>query len=319
MILLVLVIFLASAPVYIRNEYYIHVLIMMFINILIASGLRLIMTTGLVPFCHAAFIAIGGYTSSLLVMEAGFNSWIALLISLATSALIAVSFGFVLLRLKGAYFFMATAAFGEIVLLIFTRWTKPFGGPAGLIDIPAPSGINIPGIVSIVFISKTSFYYLVLILTLFAMVIAYRIDRSRLGDIWTGISQTEELAEAVGVSTMLYKTIAFALGSCMAALGGVLEAHYLTHINPSQFGFFALVNYLVYVIAGGQRSFIGPILGTAILMILSEILGMYESLAYYQVLIYGIVLVLVVLFLPEGFVSIAEKLSASWVSKPQTE
>lgn len=298
-------------PTLIKNDYTIHILIMVFFNILIASSLRLIMTMGLVPFSHAAFVAIGGYTSALTVMKLGLSSWIGLIFAPITAMVIAIAFGFILLRLRGAYFFMATAAFGEIVLLIFTRWTNPFGGAAGLISIPVPNPITIPGLLSIGFGSKTSFYYLTLVVTWVLILIAYRLDKGRIGAIWTGIQQAEPLAQSVGINVMLYKIIAFAVGSSMGAVAGALQAHYYSHINPAGFGFFQLVNYLIFVMIGGHKRFIGPMIGASLLTMLTEFLSSYEALALYQVIVYGMVLILVVMFLPEGIASLPNK-AVSW-------
>lgn len=313
---ILLLILALVTPVFIKNEYHIHILTMSFLNILIASSLRLTMTTGLVPFSQAAFVAIGGYASALAVMKLGMSSWLSLIFALLITMVIAISFGLVLLRLRGTYFVMASAALGEIVLLIFTRFKNPFGGAAGLSNIPVPDPIIIPGLFSIVFGSKTSFYYLVLIITLFLMFIAYRLDKGRLGSIWSGIQQAEQLVQSVGISVKLYKIIAFTVGSCMGALAGAFQAYYVSHIDPAGFGFFQLVNYLIFVMAGGSKKFIGPVVGAFLLTMLAEFLSIYESLALYQTIIFGLILILIVIFLPDGLVSLPQKVSlSSWYLK----
>jgi branched-chain amino acid transport system permease protein len=300
------------APTFLRDEYYIHILIMVFLNVLIASGLRVIMTTGLVSFCHAAFVAIGGYTSALCVTRLGMNSWLGLLLAMIIATIIAVAFGLILLRLKGAYFFIATTAFGEIVLLTFTRFPEPFGGAAGSMNIPPPSPIHLGGIMTVTFGSKMSFYYYALALTLLLLLISYRLDRGRMGAIWTGIQEAEPLAQSLGINVMLYKTVAFCIGCSMAAAAGAFQAHYYSHISPGGFGFFALVNYLVFVVIGGSGRFSGPILGAALLTIFSEFLSFYEQYAMYQTIVYGFVLILVVMFLPQGVVSLPGRISSWW-------
>ena len=308
-VLLILLIFVA--PIFIKNEYFLHVLIMIYISILITSGLRLIMTTGLVSFCHAAFIGIGGYTSALTVMRLGQSSWVGLVFSLLVTIVIAIALGFVLLRLRGTYFFLATLAFGEVVMLVFTRWTNPFGGAAGLMDIPPPNPIIIPGLFTIKFDTMVAFYYFALIITLVLMLIAYRLDKGRMGAIWTGLQQAEQLAQSVGINIMLYKVIAFTIGSSMAAVAGAFQAHYIYHVHPGGFGFLVLVNYLIFVVVGGSKRFWGPVIGTTLLTLLSEFLGFYGNLAQYQSIIYGIVLIFFIIFLPEGLVCLPDKAS-SW-------
>jgi branched-chain amino acid transport system permease protein len=308
-----LVLLLLALPLSVRNEYHLHILTMVFMNILIAVSFRMTMTTGLVPFSQAAFVAIGGYASALAVMRLGLSSWLGLIFAILVSMAIAIVFGLILLRLRGTYFFMATTAFGEIVLLIFTRFTNPFGGAAGLVNIPVPNPIIIPGLFSVVFGSKISFYYLALMITLVLILIAYRLDRGRLGSIWTGLQQAEQLAQSVGINVMLYKIIAFSVGSSIGAAAGAFQAHYFSHINPSGFGFFQLCNYLIFVMIGGRKKFAGPVIGAFLLTMLAEFLSLYESLALYQTIVFGLVLILVVIFLPDGLISLPEKVSlSSW-------
>jgi branched-chain amino acid transport system permease protein len=306
-----LVLLLLVFPVLVSNEYYLHVLIMTYLGILIASSLRLVMTIGLVSFAHAAFVAIGGYTSALAVMRLDLNYWVALQLAVVTAMVIAASFGVVLLRLKGTYFLIASFALGEIVLLIFTRFTNPFGGAAGLVDIPPPASIVFPGLFSITFTlgSKVSFYYLALALVLLLLSLAYRLDKGRLGAIWNSIRMADQLAESLGVNAMLYKVTAFTIGCAMAAVAGTFQAHYYSHINPSGFNIFVLVNYMIYAVVGGTKRFYGPIIGAVFMTFLAEFLSFSQKLADTQVIIYGVILILVIIFLPEGIVSLPGKLS----------
>jgi branched-chain amino acid transport system permease protein len=311
-LLLILLIFVA--PIFIKSKYFIHVLITIYISILITSGLRLIMTIGLVSFCHAAFIGIGGYTSALTVMKLGQSSWVGLIFALLVTIVIAIGLGLVLLRLRGTYFFLATLSFGEVVMLVFTRWTNPFGGAAGLMHIPPPNPIIISGLFTIKFDTIVAFYYFALMITLVLMLIAYRLDKGRMGAIWTGLQQAEQLAQSVGINIMLYKVIAFTIGSSMAAVAGAFQAHYISHVHPGGFGFLVLVNYLIFVVVGGSKNFWGPVIGTTLLTLLSEFLGLYGNLAQYQTIIYGIVLIFFIMFLHEGIISLPEKVS-SWYQK----
>lgn len=306
-----LIILLFICPLFVKNEYYLHILIMTLMNILIASSLRIVMTMGLVSFAHAAFVAIGGYASALGVMRLGMNSWLGLVFAVMVAIAVSFTFGFILLRLKGTYFLIATFAFGEIVLLVFTRFTSPFGGAAGLIDIPLPNPVGIPGLFSIVFQSKTSFYYLALSLMLVLMLVSYRLDRGRLGAIWTAIRQADQLAESMGINIMVYKVIAFTIGCAMASAAGAFQAHYYSHINPAGFGIFVLVNYLIYVVVGGSKRFVGPIVGAASMTFLAEALSLYQSLTDYQTIVYGIILILVIIFLPDGIINLPEKVSVN--------
>jgi branched-chain amino acid transport system permease protein len=298
-------------PVVVRNEYYLHILIRVFLNILVASGLYVIMTCGLVSFCHAAFMAIGGYASALLVMKLGFHSWLGLLGALGVTILIAAAFGLVLLRLKGTYFFIGTFAFGELIILTFSQTENPFGGSGGLMNIPLPDPLSLFGLWTLSFNSKLSFYYLALFFMVVPLWIVYRLERSRTGSTWTAIQQAEPLAQSVGIHVMKYKTIAFILGSAMGAVGGVFLAHYASHLNPGQFDAFQLMNYLTFVMVGGSKNFWGPVIGAILLTLFGDLLSLNQSLALYQTIVYGLVLIIVILFLPDGIASIWKKRQVS--------
>jgi branched-chain amino acid transport system permease protein len=295
-------------PFFDRSEYHIHVLIVIFINALIAGGLRLIMTTGLVSFCHATFVAIGGYASALTVMRLGWNSWIGLAVAVSITMALAIPFGFILLRLRGVYFFMATIALGEFILVVFTRWQNPFGGEAGLRHIPYPDPISFFGLFTVTFGSKVSFYYFAFFLALLLLGVAYLLERGRLGDIWSGIQQAEQAAQSVGVNVMLYKMTAFTVGSAMAAAAGVVQTHYQTQINPQAYGLLAMMDYLIFVVVGGSKRFVGPSIGVAFLTIISEWLGSYEVLIPYKPILYSMLLIIVVLFWPGGLASLLDRL-----------
>lgn len=295
-------------PVFDKREYHIHVLTIMCINALIAGGLRVIMMTGLVSFSHATFVAIGGYTAALSVMKFGWNSWIGLVLALAIAIILAMLFGFILLRLRGVYFFMATIALGEFILIVFTRWQDPFGGAAGLRRIPYPDPFSFFGLFPVTFGSKVSFYYFAFFLAVLLLGTAYLLEKGRLGDIWTGIQQAEKAAQSVGVNVMLYKIIAFAVGSAMAAAAGVVQTHYQTQINPQAYGLLAMMDYLIFVVVGGTKRFIGPLIGVTFLTIISEWLGFYEVLIPYKPIIYSVLLVLVVMFWPGGLASLMDRL-----------
>ncbi len=308
---LVIVLLAFSFPLFDAREYHIHILTTIFINVLIATGLRVIMTTGLVSFSHAAFVAIGGYASALTIMKLGLSSWLGFIFAIIVAMALAIPFGFILLRLRGVYFFMATIALGEFILIIFTRWQEPFGGAAGLRHIPFPDPIYFFGLYAIEFGSKISFYYLGLILTLVLLGIVYLLEKGRMGEIWSGIQQAEQAAQSVGINIMLYKIIAFTIGSSMAAIAGVMQTHYQTQINPHAYGLFTMMNYLIFVVVGGSRNFMGPVFGVVFLTLISEWLGFYEALISFKPIIYSLMLILVVMFLPGGLASMPNRLSIS--------
>jgi branched-chain amino acid transport system permease protein len=293
-----------GAPLFIENEYYLHTIIRLFLNMLVATGLYTIMRVGLVSFAHTAFMAIGGYTSALMVMKLGLNSWSGLICALLITSACAYIFGMILLRLKGTYFLIASFAFAELVILLFSQIQKPFGGAGGLMNIPLPTAIPLLGAGDLVFSTKRSFYYLALVFLLVPLYTIHRVEKSRIGEIWAGIQQSDLLAKSVGINIMAYKTVAFVLGSVLAALGGTFIGHYSSHLSPGQFDAFQLLNYLTFVMIGGSKKLIGPLIGATLLTLLGEWLALFRALSLYQSIIYGLVLIIVVLFLPDGLISL---------------
>lgn len=192
----VLVIAVFLIPVFLDSAYWLHLIIQMSLMSIMATGLYLIFTTGQVSFAHAGFAGIGAYTSAMLALNWGVSSWIALPAAAIMPGLFALLIGWITLRIKGAYFFLATFAFGQIVVLIISNYlTDVFGGVSGLTRIPAPNAITLPGLSSIQFAGKVPFYYLALVLMLITVAVMYRLDKSRIGKILRAIQAGDSLAE----------------------------------------------------------------------------------------------------------------------------
>ena len=168
---LAIVIALFLVPVITTNTYYHYVLIMIFLNAILALSLRLIMNTGEISFAHAAFMAVGAYASAILVTRAGFSVWAAFPVASLITAALAVVVGIPALRVKGVYFFLVSFSFGMVVILIIKSWPGFLGGTWGIPDVPQPGGITTTG----------SFYFLALGLTALTLLVLYLLDRSRFG------------------------------------------------------------------------------------------------------------------------------------------
>ena len=264
------IILLFLVPLFITGKYHLHVLIMVGMAIILASSLRLIFNTGLLSLGHGGMMSIGAYTSTLLVMELGFSSWAAMGLGAVAATAMALIVGFPFTRLKGMYFALVTVFFSEIIRRITEQWKDITGGTFGIYSIPGPDPIVIPGILTVDFSSKVHFYYLILIVTLLSLFVLYFIEHSRAGITWRSVRQSDSLAEAVGVNTARYKVLAFCIGSFFAGLAGAFFSQYITVITPTAFGFTYSVYVVVYMIVGGVNSFIGPIIGATVLVILPE-------------------------------------------------
>lgn len=301
---LILVIFVFLLPVITQqSEYILHVGIIIAFNVSLATSLWLLWSLGFVSFAHAGFMGIGAYTSALLFLRLGWPFWATMWIGAAVAAIIASLVSIPLMRTRAVYFFMASWALGEVIKMTFARYREFFGGWDGLFDIIPPK-LSILGLY-IDFSSRVAYYYLAVVVTVAIVFIIYRLNRSRIGMIFWSIHESEILAEHIGVPLLRYKVLAFTLTCFFAGLTGALYAHYHTYISPRTFDIWVSEFTLVHIIVGGLSTVAGPVLGASVLTLLDELL---RPLGFYRVIIFGIILILTVLFLPGGLESIPERI-----------
>jgi branched-chain amino acid transport system permease protein len=304
--LLVLLV-LVPAAVY-SSPYWIHVLIICVLNIGMAASVRLIFLAGEISACHAAFMAIGAYTSALLVKNLGFSSWLGLPLGGIAAALIGLSIGYATLKAKGIYFILTTLAFGEVVRLIISNWGL-LGAVNGLSNIPRPNPI-----LGIQFVGHLPYYYFVFFLTLITLGICYRIEKSRYGLILRSIAQAPPITESIGINIMSYKVLAFVIACFFAGAFGSFYAHYTTVIHPDMFTLWQSIMLLIYFQVGGVGSIWGAIMGGGFLTIAAEFLRATKHL---EVVSFAVLLIFIVLFMPEGLIALPSKVNSlySWWRK----
>ncbi len=302
---IVLLAILIFVPVLFRNLYQLGVITFMLINVLLAVSCWFIMTTGQVTLGHAGFAAIGGYLSAALTARYGLSSWWSLVIAMIGAGMIAFVIGYITLRIKGIYFIVATLALGEVIRVVFGAWDDPFGGLVGIMNLPSPDAMTIPGFHAIEFGSKVSLYYLTLALSLGGIVVMHRVNRSPIGLVFQGIRQADDLAENVGINIMGYKVLAFVIGCMFASMGGVLYTYIVGSIQPSSFTLIQSAYYLVYVAVGGSINVFGPILGALVLNILSEFL---RPIKEFEPIVFALILIGAVLLLHDGLIGLLETL-----------
>lgn len=262
------------------DPYYLRILILIGINIILALGLNIITgVTGQLSMGHAGFMSLGAYTSAILSMQFGLPFWFSLLAGASLAAIFGVLIGIPTLRLEGDYLAMVTIGFAEIIRVIFLNF-EPGGKAVGLAGIP----------------QHTSFI-LVLVLVLAAVLLNARILKSRIGRAWYAIRENEIAAEACGVDTTRLKVLAFTVGSFLGGLGGGLYAHYMFFIRPQDFGFMKSIEILNMVVLGGMGSIPGTVLGATLLTLAPEML---RIVAEYRLLFYGALLVILMIFRPNG-------------------
>jgi branched-chain amino acid transport system permease protein len=284
-------------PLFLENPYYLHLLILVAMNAALAMSFILIFRTGLITIAIAAFWGIGAYSSALLTMRLGIPVWVSFPLSAAISAAVAWAVGMVIVKKGGFNFVILSLVFSFIVVLLFSTF-KFFGGHVGIFNIPRPEDINLPFLGPLRFTSKAPYYYLMLLFILL-VILSYRaMYSSWLGRAWRAVGLSPSLAESIGIDVFKYRLLAFIVGSCTCGLMGSFFAHYYRALAPATFDPFKSLYVHLYALLGGiDSAFLGPIVGSAILILVPEGLRIAKEV---EPVLTGILLVLLAIFLPGG-------------------
>ena len=302
----VLVVALAL-PLVITNRYYSQVITMSLLFAIGALSLNLILGfTGQASLAHGGFFAIGAYGVAILTYTLGWNFWIALPASALLSGLIGLLVGMPTLRTRGAYFAIATLCLSEIIYLIAGNWMELTGGHNGIVGIPVPSPINIPGLGQLKFDTQISQYYLVLFFLLLTLFVMYRLTKSLRGMTFLATAINEDLSEAVGINIFRTKLLSFVVSNFFVGLAGGIYASLIGSISPSVASVAMTFNFLMYVLLGGITTLAGPIIGAFIIPVLLEYLQFLQD---YQMILFGLLLIIVIIYFPSGFMGLYKKVS----------
>lgn len=283
-----------------------EILVFLTINVLLVSTYRLLTLTGEWSLGHVVIMGVGAYASALYTKEFGVFVPVSMLLGGITAALIAILLSFPLFRMKGFYFLIGSFAAGEIIRLLWKRFRDPFGGAKGIKGIDPMPDFSI-GIYDFDFFEPISYYYFAGTIVIFCLWILWRIEKSPVGLTFHAVHWQDKLAEASGVNLRAYRTLAFAIASGFAGIGGALMAHYVGTINPNSFDVEVMVFVLTWAIVGGTGTFYGPILGCVLLTVLNEIVLREMGFEQLRPLIYGAILIASILFLPNGLESIVQR------------
>ena len=287
----------AILPVFVRSEYYLYLLVMVGIYTMVAVGLNLLMGyAGQVSLGHAAFVAIGAYTSAILTVRVGVSPWLALIAAALITALVAAAVGMPALRLRGHYLAMATLGFGMIVHRIALQWDGLTASDRGISGIPP---LSIEGVTLVSSTNDLGTYYVVWLVALLAVLGCSNIVDSRVGRAMRAVHGSEVAAETAGVNTARYKLQVFVLSAVLAGLAGSLYAHYMTYINPDPFDFAHSIALVVMVVIGGMASTWGAVVGAGSVQFI-EVLLDARHLHEQKPVAYGLILMLIMIFLPQG-------------------
>jgi branched-chain amino acid transport system permease protein len=307
---------LAALPLFITNPYNLHIMAMILFWAYLASAWNIVGGfAGQLSLGHGAYVATGAYVSSLLFANYGISPWQGMIIGGLLASVLGFIVGYPTLRLKGAYYALATVGFAEgfRVILVNTEKIGPWqtGGAQGFL---VPLMGNAPKYMQ--FMSKVPYYYIALALLLLVIGVSIWIDRSRLGYYLTALREDEDAALALGINTARTKLIAATLSAFFAGVGGVYYAQLIRYLEPNAVSGAVMSNQIVFLaIVGGKGTVLGPVLGGIFLTIIGEATRiLFGQLMGLHLFLYGIIVVLFVIFKPRGIIESCEKVYGKLIS-----
>lgn len=291
--LLLLAIAIGVFPFIAGDVYYLNVMVLAGLYAMASLGLCILMGyAGQISLGQNAFFAIGAYTSAIVSTKLGWPPLIGVVIGTVVASILAVIISVPSLKLEGFYLGMATLAFAEIIMVALNEFRGLTGGPFGFPGIPHFS------LLGFTFDSDLKYYFLVWTIVILFLVVSLNIINSRVGRALRTLGDSERGAMVLGINVSMVKVQIFVLGAVFASVGGSLYSHYVTFISPQAFSLFFGVLLITIIAVGGIDNIWGAIIGSIILIFLSEYLRFFKE---YYLMIYGGMLAIVMIFFPKGF------------------
>ncbi len=287
----------------VADNYVIYVMTRLYVYVLVALGLNLLTGyAGQVSLGHAAFFAIGAYTAAVLAERWHWPSVLCLVGAALFTAAVGYLLGLPCLRLSGLYLAMATLGFTLIVQEMLLQLAVITHGSEGMKVRPA-------SFLGLAFDSDYRKYYLLLVVTAAMLLFARNLVHGRTGRAFLAIRDNERAAAAMGVNLAQYKTIAFAISALYTGLAGALSAFIVGFLDPQEFSFFLSIQFITIIILGGLASLLGSVLGACFLIVLPELLA---GLDVWQALVYGLIMVATIIFMPFGLSGALRRYAHRW-------
>lgn len=284
-------------PHLVTSPYVMHLVILSGVYIILALSYDIVVGyLGMLSLAHPAFYGVGAYTSVLLVMRLDVPFLPAFVVAGVLASIVALAVGYPALRLSYHSFAIVTLAFALIVRIVWVNWVSLTNGPMGIPGVPRPR-LDLPFLGRIDVETSTGYYYFILVLVILTCLFVYGMIHSRVGRALMSIRENEILAETLGVNAFKYRMMAFAVGAFFAGLAGSFTAHYIAFVGPEFTDFYYITMLLIMVILGGSGTLHGVILGAIVFTFVPEYLRITPE---YRDVIYGVILVLTVVFVPGG-------------------
>lgn len=313
LIYLLVIIAAILLPIFVKDKYWMHIFILMCIWSITALSLNLIMGyAGQANLAMGGFFGIGSYATALLMLKLGMGFLPALVLSALLASIIGFLIGLPTLRTKGSYFAIGTLCFNVIIFIAVERWESLTEGTRGLMGIPTPAPINLPWGMTINFTTLAPMYYLMLFFLLITLFIVYRIVNSLVGRSLMAVRENEDLTNSIGINPMRTKLLAFVASIFLGSIAGSLYAVYIGFLDPEIASYHVTFEVLLFVMLGGIGTISGPIVGAIVVTLLGEVLHFLDA---FRLVAYGLILVLVIIFVPQGIVGGMQKLMAKFSAR----
>jgi branched-chain amino acid transport system permease protein len=277
-----------------RDQYLLHVAIMVLFYAVLATSLNLVVGyVGEFSLGHTAFLGMGAYTAALCATHFGWPMWLTLPAGGIVAGITGLVVGAITLRLQGPFFVIVTLAFAEVLRLTAMNWIALTNGPMGLAGIAQPAWLAGSGITD----AKHFYYYVAVLLLAITVYIAYRFVYSNAGRAAVAVRENRYVAQSIGIRPLTYALVALGLGAFLTGMAGGFYAHYISFVGPEVFGFPFMLSMIIMVLVGGKGTLLGPLLGALLITFLEESLREATEL---RLSLFGAAVMAVVLFMPRG-------------------
>jgi len=296
--------FVAVPLLFGNNGYVLNVITTASMLSFISLGVWLTFAIGRINIGQAGFAMIGGYTTAILTRDLELSYWLCLPLSGLVAAAVGAAIGWPVLRLKGVYFAMITLCLTEACRLAALTFASLTRGAQGIVDLPLPGELVIFGITLIPAFEKGErlpFYFLAGVLLSLGLAFQWLVDTSRVGSVFRALRQNENLAESLGVNVARYRVLAYVICCFYGGIGGAFFTAFQQNIYPASYQVIDSVYFMVYCFVGGLEFVAGPVVGTFLLSASFELL---HELQRYQTVLYAVLMILCILFLPNGVLSL---------------
>ena len=325
---------LLVVPRYQTSPYALHIMILLFLSVAQGQSWNILGGyTGQHSVGHAAYFGVGAYVTMMLMHKAQVVPWVGVWAGVALVVVVALVIGSICFRLRGPYFVLASIAVAEIMRLSAINLTTLTNGAEGILATEVPA-FKIGSLVVTDFLTKVPFFYLALALALFTILVTFTLERSKLGYYFQAIREDQDAAHSLGINIAAYKNIGLVISAILTSLTGSFYGIYVGFVDPpTVLGLDVSVQIMLICIIGGMGTLWGPVLGSLVLVPLSEALrsnmvtdvlvkvgavdpaskvGVFlkENLSHAHVLLYGILVVVVILFMPEGLMGFVKKMAS---------